>query len=85
MITTKQRTVFNLGEFVVDLEGSLGLSDNVKDAFELDYVEDVVDRLKKFVDHSSPEVVKASYKYLMNHPIVLENTTVMSFIESCFD
>lgn len=85
MITTKQRTVFNLSKFVLDLEQSLVVPENIKDEVEIDYVEDVIERLKIFISHSSPKVVESSYKYLTNHPLVLENTRMKSFIEACFN
>ena len=85
MITIRQRTVFNLSKFVLDLEQSLVVPKNIKDEDEIDYVEDVTERLKNFILHSSPKVVESSYKYLINHPLVLENTRMKSFIEACFN
>lgn len=85
MITTKQRTVFNLNKFVLDLEQSLVVPEDIKDEDEIGYVEDVMERLKNFVSHSSPKVVESSYKYLTNHPLVLEDTRMKSFIEACFN
>ena len=85
MITIRQRTVFNLSKFVLDLEQSLIVPENIKDEDEIAYVEDVIERLKNFIIHSSPKVVESSYKYLINHPLVLENTRMKSFIEACFN
>ena len=84
MITTKQRTVFNLSKFVLDLDQSLATPEDLKEQEKSDYVEDVVERLKDFVTHSNPKVVESSYKYLLNHPLVLENTRMKSFIDTCF-
>lgn len=85
MIATKQRVVFNLDKFVMDLEQSLTVSEDIKEDDDFEYVEDVIDKLKNFIAHSNSDVVKASYKYLIKHPTVLENSKVMSFIETCFD
>lgn len=84
MITTTHRVVFNLSSFIIDLEESLIVGESEKDAFNMPYVEDVVDQLKGFVKHSTEEVKKSSLKYLLKHPSVVENSRMRSFIMACF-
>ena len=84
MITTKQRVTFNLKHFVEELEESLITIEKDKEMMDLDYVEDVVGKLKTFLSNSSEEVKKGSMSYLLKHPSVQGSKRIQSFIKPCF-
>ncbi len=86
MVKLKQRLVFNLKDFVDELEESLNTTESDKDFMEeVQYIDDVVTKLKDFINNSSKTIVKSSYTYLMNHPSVVENSRMRSFITPCFN
>lgn len=85
MITTKQRLVFNLNDFIGKLEVALISQEIEKEEGSAPYVQDVVNELESFIQHSSSNIANASKKYLYNHPTVCTNEKLKSFIKPCFD
>ena len=75
--TTKtiRRKVFDLNDFLYDLNYSLEDEPNM--------IDDVVQRYKDFLSHTREPLLSNVKKYVDNHSLVTHNERVKSFVSAC--
>ena len=74
----ERRVVFRINRFIEDL--SLCLSeDNIED------VDDTLERYRDFLYGAEEGLKNCTINYIDNHPLVVENKEIRSYIESCYE
>lgn len=70
-----RRVVFNIAEFIEELQWVL------EDYPEL--IDDTVQKYKDFLSRTKEPLLFSIKKYAINHPLVVENKRLRSFILAC--
>jgi len=78
MIKESRRVVFNLHEFIEDLE------DCIRTEHRQIEIHDVVQDYKGFISRQSPDMMIKVKSYVDKHPIVVQDKRVKSFITACY-
>lgn len=78
MITTTRRVTFNLNSFIEELQTCL-LWENKHEE-----IDDVVQTYKDFLSRTDENLITKIKGYVDNHPIVLEDSNLKSFISACY-
>lgn len=78
MITTTRRVTFNLQGFIEELQTCLLWEDRHED------IDDVVQTYKDFLKRTDEGLVVKVKSYVDNHPVVMGDSNLKSFISACY-